>query len=259
MHLLEAVSTEWLILIVVAMLYLTDSVVMLGTRDALIYRASSGWAVTFGSRTFTLRGQPTCLLSVWTPHRPVFRLSLLETRRDIPRASVTEDTPTPTKDWDELCNAFGVLAFVPLAVAVGLFVLLPLGLFTPYGHRAVWAALVWIYGPAIVGVVLGWRNRKTFGLTRTNWVGLAFDVLACPPHALNLVRKLSLHASRDELPDTDLLRVATTLLADKAEIAFYQGLTVMVDDLMDIVNSDEELTRLGALRAAITQETSRGD
>lgn len=256
MYLLEAVPTEWLILVAVVTLYVTDSVVLLNSRDALIY-PGPGWAVAFGSRAFTLRGRPTCLLSVWTPHRPVFRLKLLETRLNVPLASATDDAPTLAEAWDKLRSAFGALVFVPWAVAVGLFVFLPLGLFTPYGHRAIWTALVWIYGPVIVGVVLAYRNRNTFGLSRTDWSGLAFDVLACPPHALNLVRKLSLLASRSKLPDKDLLRVATALLADEAEITFYQGLVVMIDDLMDIVSNEAELARLSALRETITQEVFR--
>ncbi|CAJ7237253.1 Uncharacterised protein [Burkholderia pseudomallei] len=258
MYLLESIPTEWLILIVIAVLYLTDSVVLLDAREALIYPPGSGWAVAFGSRTFTLRGRPTYLLSVWMPHRPVFRLSLREICLDEPLALAAGRAPMVAKNWDELRRAYGALLLVPWAVAAGLFVFLPLGLFTAYGHRALWSALVWIYGPALAGVILAWRDRHTFGLTGTDWAGLAFDVLACPPHALNLVRKLSLHSSRSRLPDTDLLRVAAALLSEDAKDAFRRGLEVMVEDLMDVENNEAELERLGALREALKQEVSRG-
>jgi hypothetical protein len=258
MHILEAVPAEWLILVVVVVLFLTDSVVLLDPREALIYPTRSAWAVAFGSRGFTLRGRPACLLSLWAPHRPVFRLTLRDTRLGKPSAPASESGAPSAEAWGELRSAFGPLTRLPWEVALGLFVFLPLGLFTAYGYRALWAAVLWAYGPALWGVIVAWRCRHTFGLTSAQWAAIAFDVLACPPHALNLVRKLSLHTSRTKLPDTDLLRVAATLLSGDAENTFFRELVAMVDDLIDIENDEAELARLGALREALTREVARG-
>jgi uncharacterized RDD family membrane protein YckC len=258
MHLLEVFPAEWLLLAVICVLFLTDSVVLLDPREALLYPTRGEWAVAFGSRGFTLLGRPTYLLNLWTLHRPVFRLTLRETHLSQRSGLESNGSPSQAKDWEELRHAFGALLLVPWAVAMGLFVFLPLGLFTAYGRSALWAALVLVYGTTVVGVFLVWQGRHTFALEAADWAGLAFDILACPPHALNLVRKLSLHVSRTRLPDTDLLPVAAMLLSGNAEQTFFRQLAVMVDDLMDIENNEAELGLLGELRKALAQEISRG-
>ena len=37
-----------------------------------------------------------------------------------------------------------------------------------------------------------WLNRDALGIDRRTVAWLAFESVACPPHAINLVRKLSL-------------------------------------------------------------------
>src|SRR3546814_15615228 len=53
-----------------------------------------------------------------------------------------------------------------------------------------------------------WRRREAFGLDRRTAAWLAFESVACPPHAINLVRKLGL---RQPLPG-DAMSMATDAL-----------------------------------------------
>src|SRR3546814_16368169 len=57
-------------------------------------------------------------------------------------------------------------------------------------------------------VISLWRRREAFGLDRRTAAWLAFESVACPPHAINLVRKLGL---RQPLPG-DAMSMATDAL-----------------------------------------------
>lgn len=253
MHLLDVVPTEWLILIAVVALAVADSVVLLDPREVLITGARRRWAVVPSSRSFTLRGKATCLLSPLLLHRPVFRLALGETQlRRLP-----DDTSTSREAWDAFRREFGAVSLLPWVIAAGLFVLLPFGLFTGYGHRALWGALVCIYCPIFAGIYVAWRNRQAFGLSVSDWASVAFDVIACPPHGLNLVRKLSLQASRARMPDQDLLRVAASLFSGIEEYELYRQVAAMVDELMVVESDEAELVSLNDLRNALGREISQ--
>src|SRR3546814_19154488 len=58
---------------------------------------------------------------------------------------------------------------------------------------------------ALLLVISLWRRREAFGLDRRTAAWLAFESVACPPHAINLVRKLGL---RQPLPG-DAMSMAT--------------------------------------------------
>ncbi|RQR34811.1 hypothetical protein [Burkholderia sp. Bp9142] len=257
MNLLDVVPTEWLIVLVVVALALADSLVLLDSREVLINPASGKWAVVPCSRIFTLRGKATCLLNPLLLHRPVFRLTLGEAQLRHSPELLSNFASTSRQEWDELRRDFNAVCLLPWVVATGLFVLLPLGLFTEYGHVALWAALACIYVPALAGICVAWRDRHALGLSVGDWASLAFDVLACPPHALNLVRKLSLLASRARLPDGDLLRVAASLFSGDEEFELYRQVAAMVDELTVVESDEAELATLRELRTALSREISR--
>src|SRR3546814_3069414 len=116
------------------------------------------------------------------PWRPLLRGAIPDAPSAIPEASSLEPV---------------LKALRPLQVGVTLLAALLLvgvpALLWRYPHPlALLALTAAIYLVALLLVISLWRRREAFGLDRRTAACLAFESVACPPHALNLVRKLGL-------------------------------------------------------------------
>jgi hypothetical protein len=165
----------------VALLYVGDSTLLLHRNEGVLLAAGGKrWSVDLGSRDFRLAGKHVFIPNPLLPHRPLFRLTWqLEGA-----AAGTAD------DWDAHREAVRPLAPFIWAIAIALFVLLPLGFFTRLGDPPLVAALVLLYAGIIAALTWVWRNRLKFALDGKQFAGLAFESLVCSPLALNLTRKL---------------------------------------------------------------------
>src|SRR3546814_8336437 len=113
------------------------------------------------------------------PWRPLLRGAIPDAPSAIPEASSLEPV---------------LKALRPLQVGVTLLAALLLvgvpALLWRYPHPlALLALTAAIYLVALLLVISLWRRREAFGLERRTAAWLAFESVACPPHAINLVRK----------------------------------------------------------------------
>lgn len=69
--------------------------------------------------------------------------------------------------------------------------LLPLGMFTGLGAYAVIPALILMYGSTVFAL-LRLRRKKAILFGGKRLLGFAFECLACPPFAVNIVRRITL-------------------------------------------------------------------
>ncbi|HEX3396795.1 MAG TPA: hypothetical protein VHS76_08840, partial [Steroidobacteraceae bacterium] len=131
--------------------YLYDSTVLLYSNEAvLVCDRRPSWHAMTGTAGFLLAGRTLCLLSPFTPHRPSFRLSW----------EFTSLEPAALKSpWMEQAQELKVLAPTTLSAAIGLFILLPLGMFTALGAYAVIPAVVLLYGSIVVSLMTVVRRR----------------------------------------------------------------------------------------------------
>ncbi len=173
--------------------YLYDSTVLLYANEAiLVCDAPRQWHAATGMAGFLLAGRTPCVLNPFTPHRPSFRLSWDFNSLD------SQDLKS---QWMERAQELKVLAPTTFTAAIGLFVLLPLGMFTALGAYAIIPALVLLYGSIVVSLILVARRRLLIAPDWKRLLLLAFECLACPPFGVNMVRRTTLgHRIAEPLP-----------------------------------------------------------
>jgi hypothetical protein len=181
---LNPFSYEIELLAIIVFLYLYDSSVLLYANEAIL--ATSGgarWTASWGWPGFVVAGKSPCMLNPLTPYRASFRLSW-----QFDGAGERGGDPSWTKTAD-LIRRLGPTTVV---CAVGLFLLLPLGLFTPLSTYALIGAAVLIYGSTITGLVRLGGIRHELGLKGLRFASFAFECLACPPFSANMLRRIAL-------------------------------------------------------------------
>ena len=164
-------------------LYLYDSTVLLYSNEAVLacdYRRH--WSAATGMAGFLLAGRTLCVLNPFTPHRPSFRL----------RWEFNSLAQAPQSQSMDRTHELKVLAPSTLSAGIGLYVLLPLGMFTALGAYAVIPALVLLYGSIVVSLFLVRRRKILIAPGRTRFLALAFECMACPPFGVNMVRRTTL-------------------------------------------------------------------
>lgn len=192
-------SAEILLMAGILGLYLYDASLLLFCNEGILSPAKRGWNVAFGSDKMRLLGKETVLLDPLLIHRPAYRLSWHFEREG------------QSGNWVPAPGLYTPLLPMLAGVALGLLVLLPLGFFTAFGTTALAAALLLVFPSIIAALVWVWLNREALSLTTGRFAQLAFELLVCPPFALNMVRHLSLNAAVGE----DLLSAAKRLQTEE--------------------------------------------
>lgn len=184
-------SAELQLIALAALLWLSDSTLLLYADEVVFScRGRGGWRVSTGLRWFLIRGRQLCVLNPLTFYRPSVRLhwNIYAAEEDI-----QADTA-----WSGELQKFSVAAPCSVAAFVGLLVLLPLGLLTPFGARAILPAVVLVYG-AIAAALLVIRLRCPVpAFSKLQFTGFAFECLACPPFGVNIVRRAALRTQVTE-------------------------------------------------------------
>jgi hypothetical protein len=209
--------------------YLYDSSVLLYSNEAVLAcDIRQRWSAATGTAGFLLAGRTLCVLSPFAPHRPSFRL----------RWDFNSLQQAPQSEWMGRARELKVLAPTTLTAGLGLYVLLPLGMFTALGAYAVIPALVLLYGSIIVSLFLVRRRKILIAPGGARFLSLAFECIACPPFGVNMVRRTTLgYRTAEPLP------LAAVRLLDPAGWAKLRTLCVTrVDDALQAVaaESDEQ-------------------
>jgi hypothetical protein len=215
-------------------LYLFDSALLLYADEGVLAAAGAGrWRLGFGSAVLLL-GRGLYLPQPLAPHRPLFRL-----RWSVPRRAGAADPG----DWTARRALLAPLAPLVWGAALGLFVLLPLGLYTRLGDAALLGALGLTYASILAAIAWLVHARRRAGLSWLRVARLAFESLVCPPLALNLVRKLSAEPHVAE----DLVCAARRLLPPGAWPEARRAFVARVEDEIGL-EADEDTPRARALR-----------
>lgn len=173
-------SMEVLLVAGVFALYLQDSALLLH-YDEIVLTRGARWNVSTGG-PLEFRGRRLFLPDPWAPTQPVFRTSWLgEAQPDRPR----------TQRHHFLASLSAVRAGCRVLWAL-LMLALPLLLWAFPHPLALLALTAAVYASTTWLAVQVWRCRRVFELERRDALAMAFELLCCPPHAINLVRRLSL-------------------------------------------------------------------
>jgi hypothetical protein len=227
---LSLLSYEAELLALAVIFYLYDACVLLYSNEAVFVCNGAGrWAVTTGRSGFMFSGRSLCVLNPFTPHRPSFRLHWDFERLD----SAGKDSA-----WSARAQEFKRLVPTTLTGGIALFLLLPLGMFTALGRYAVIPAVLLLYGSTLLALFRLRREGILAALDGWRFLGFAFECLACPPFAVNMVRRITL-AERIAEP---VPLAAVRLLDADSWMRLRDHCLLRLDEAMQLVaeNSDDQ-------------------
>ncbi len=226
-------ATEVLLMALVTGLYLYDSALLLFSNEAVLSptRWRSRWVSGFGSIGVTLRGKGLLLPNPLLPTRPMFRLAW----------KLEGSTPHPPGDWAESRKQLRTYSPFVWSLAAVMFVLLPVSLTGQFGDGLLLLAFALIYFNVLCTLLLLWFDRKTWSFTGKGFAAMAFDLLLCPPFALNLVRRLSLRVPVRE----DFVVAARRLQSPSDWQATRAALAARLEE--ELLGEEENSTRHAAL------------
>lgn len=201
---MNPLGSEIQLMALVLALYVFDCTLLLYIDEAVLTADGRGrWRASFGARDLSIFGRAPCLLNLFTPHRRAFRLH--------GQAGSGGSAPGTT-DWSAIPPYVPSLRPIAAGTAAGLFVVLPYSMFVAERIWPTVVAVTLIYGSILAALVVLYRHRLVAGLTGRTFTTLAFECLACPPFAVNLIRRIALHEKIAE----SLLAAAVRLMDPEA-------------------------------------------
>jgi hypothetical protein len=233
---------EVLLMLVAIGLYLYDSALLLHVNEGVIRpKRGGGWRVRFGSSHLSFRGKELYLPSPFLPHRPEFRLLW-----DLPSRSMEAHGV-----WKARRDLFKPIVPLVWAMALALFVLLPLGLFAVPGDWILLLAIAVLYISNAGALLWLGTRRRQLGMSTRQFGVLAFELLACPPFAVNVIRRVS-----GEMPlDADLMTVARQLQAPADWNVARGEFIARLDEQIEAEDEDSErIARLRDSRQKLSED-----
>ena len=180
-------SFEAMLILGVVGFYLLDSAMLLYVNELVFSKTSSKWIFTSPESLWQMLGKNLFLPNPLSPDRALFRVCWA--------ASAPNECQQDHEALQNFIHALNPLRYMTDGLFVMLLIGLPLVLFI-FGSGLVLLALFGaIYLTISAMLIQIFRQREELGLTDKTVAKLAFDSLACAPHALNLVRKITLHRS----------------------------------------------------------------
>lgn len=234
-------SYEVELLVLAVLFYLYDSSALLYSNEAIMTcDRGQRWSAITGWTGFMFFGRSLCMLNPFTPHRPSFRLHWNLDRLD------TEGELPP---WAAYAEALKTLAPMNLAAGIALFIILPLGLLTALGAYAIVPALVLLYGSTVIALFQLRRLRVPVAVGRKGFWGFAFECLACPPFAVNMVRRITL---LDRISEPLPLAAARLLDGDRWAILRKHCISRLDEAMLRVAEDSNELKSMQAQKQRLS-------
>lgn len=195
--------------------YLYDCALLLYADEVVFAQPLRRWRAALGEGA-TWQGRFLAFPAVFAPGAPVFRAVWSDGGRR--RAPAT----------GRVLAVLRPLRWVAWLVAFALFALVPLALLLHVSQAWLLGLLALIYLPTLLAVAHLARHRAALRLAGRDLATIAFDVLACPPFALNLVRRVTLRCGLSQpvsafaeaaLDDGAKARLALAMQARRALLA----------------------------------------
>lgn len=220
-------NPETLLALVIVAFYLKDSLLLLHADEAVLVHGLGGrWRAGFGARGFKLAGREPYLVHPFAPHAPVFRLRWTMTASSTPTATPKAPVAAPP----------ALVRLAPFAWAAWLllFVAIPTTVLARWGVTSTLAAVALLYADIVLGLAMAWRWRAPLHLGGRAFALLAFECLACPPYAANLVRRAAAALGADE----DFTAAAARLLPAAALPPVHRECLARIDEQLEAVAED---------------------
>jgi len=221
--------------------YLYDSLLWLFGDELVLIHGARRWSFAAGSDWLLLRRR-LYLPNPFTPQQLLWRACWSAASQ----VGESTDLAAQAAVWG-LLRPLRVLVLVLLVLIVVALPALVAGGATPLWLLALLAAIYLVAGVAVAWI---WRHRVALGLSARACRALSFDAIACPPFAINLVRKIALHsgvrgellaqarsvfepAVLEQLRATLVRRVAEQLVVESAGSAAHTALSAYQRQLLE--------------------------
>lgn len=235
---------EALLVAVLVGLYVYDAGVWLhGNEAVLTVTARGAWKAGFARRLGTWRGRQLYLPNLAAPWRPAFKLVW----------QFSSPGRSQHESWAGYTQALRHFGPLVASLFVMLFVVLPPIVLARLGELTILGLFVIAYLHVIAICGLLWKRRRPLGLTSRQFAALAFELLLCPPFAVNVVRRLSL-----SVPVGEDFSLASARLLTPERLRAAQGeMLLRLDDEIAAEAEDSERMRTLVQRKALLDQACR--
>jgi hypothetical protein len=176
-------SFEVLLVFGVLGFYLYDSAILLFSNEIIFIESYGKWSVSFPSARWRLMGKLLFFPNPFTPFNLVFLTTW--TTKD-------SSSNNKLKDVSKLLVAMSYLRISVIVLMFLLIIALPIVIFKLGIGTSSLVVLFLIYLTIISMLCYTYFKKEDLGLSNKAFAELAFEALACPPFALNLIRNISL-------------------------------------------------------------------
>lgn len=219
-------SFEALLLYGVLALYLFDSGMLLYANELVFVRDEfAAWRLNCRRIDWLLLGRRPCAPNPLRPDIAVFRVYWLDADQRPREVAGTLDT---------LLAALEPLRYLLIALLVLFFVWLPIILILYGSGPQLLGLFAIVYLNIVAILVFIFRNRRLLQVSNGTYLALSFESLACPPFALNLLRKITLR-----LVDADPIRLAEKRFDQDDFRDLIELVCRRIDEQLDLMNSDD--------------------
>lgn len=179
-----SLSFEALLVLGIIGFYLYDSMMLLRYDEVVFSESFGRWTFSHPDNNLRVRNKALFLPNPLTPFKPTFRV-----------AWSPNDPPLAEGSTDELLKVVGLtrpLGFVVMLLLAEMLLVVPAVIFTRGTGPLFLGTLAAVYLTILLALGLVYANRAGLALSNKKFASLAFDSLACPPFAINLLRKITL-------------------------------------------------------------------
>lgn len=193
--------------------YLFDSIKLLQHNRLIICRGYRGWKIICPDSSWQILRKIPYIFNPCLPNIPIFVGTL----------SIADETSIVdlTSTINEFIDAVNPLNYFVIILLALMCICLPLALFL-YGTGLVLLTItISIYTIILAMLAVLYTKQSELSLSFKNYFSAAFDCIACPPFAINLVRKVSwqyqinlnpLEFAIKNLSKSDLSKLARVLI-----------------------------------------------
>ena len=179
-------SFEALLILGVLGFYLYDSAILLFSNELVFIKSYGKWSVSFPSARWRFMGKLLFLPNPFTPFNLVFLT---------PWATKDSESKNKSKDISKLLVVMPYLRISVMALMFLLVIALPTVIFKLGIGMPALLVLSLIYLTVINMLYYVYIKKEDLELSNKAFAELAFEAIACPPFALNLIRNISLRHS----------------------------------------------------------------
>lgn len=208
-------SIETLLVIGIVGFYLYDSAILVFSNELIFNESYGCWSVSFPSTRWRLMGKLLYIPNPLTPDNMIFRAIWS-----------TNDESLQLDSGEEICKLrlpLSYLRILVIVLMVSLVIVFPVVMFKYGTGIELLKVIFFIYFMIINMLVYTYIKKDDFFLNKKAFLSLAFDSLACPPFAINILRKISLRSGLCNNPvefarktlDLETFKIFIAMLANK--------------------------------------------